>query len=47
VYRLEDSNMDGFVKYTGAGNDREGLLINVNWGFGTISLTRQRLQQLP
>jgi hypothetical protein len=47
VYRLEDSNMDGFVKYTGAGNDREGLLINVNWGFGTISVTRQRLQQLP
>jgi len=47
VYRTEDTNMDGDVKYTGTVNDREMMLINVNWGFGTTSVTRQRLQQVP
>jgi len=47
VYRVEDTNMDGTVKYTGSFNDRELILLNVNWGFGTTSVTRQRLQQVP
>lgn len=42
-YRVEDVTMDGTVKYTGAGNDRDVILENIG---GTVP-TNVRLQQLP
>lgn len=42
-YRSEDVSLDGLVKYTGAGNDRDAQLISV----GSTSPTTTRWEQLP
>ena len=43
VYDRRDTNLDGVIKYTGAGNDRDPILLNIG---GTV-LTNTRTQQLP
>jgi len=40
---MEDANLDGQVKYTGASNDRDPILVNIG---GTVP-TNTRVQQLP
>lgn len=47
VYRVEDTNLDGNVRYTGGSNDRDVILVNTNFGLTGTSATRQRVQQLP
>ncbi|MBK6410884.1 MAG: hypothetical protein IPF78_14550 [Flavobacteriales bacterium] len=42
-YHREDANMDGTVKYTGADNDRDLLLLNI----GGLSPTTVITEQLP
>ena len=42
-YRLEDTNLDGIVKYTGASNDRDPILVNI----GGVVPTNTRTEQLP
>ena len=42
-YLSTDVNMDGTAKYTGTGNDRDPILINVG---GTVP-TNTRTEQLP
>ncbi len=42
-YYIEDTNLDGAVKYVGAGNDRDPILVNV----GATVPTNTRVQQLP
>jgi hypothetical protein len=38
-----DNNLDGAVKYTGAGNDRDVILNNI----GGVIPTNTRIEQLP
>jgi hypothetical protein len=40
---VEDVNMDGVVKYTGANNDRDPILVNI----GSTVPTQTRSAQLP
>jgi len=40
---MEDCNMDGRVKYTGAGNDRDMILVNIG---GSVA-TNIVIEQLP
>jgi hypothetical protein len=42
-YCPEDVNMDGSVRYTGLGNDRDPILLNV----GGSLVTAERTEQLP
>ncbi len=42
-YYLEDTNLDGTVKYTGGANDRDPILVNV----GSTVPTNTKEQQLP
>ncbi|NUQ14796.1 MAG: PKD domain-containing protein [Flavobacteriales bacterium] len=42
-YRVEDTNLDGWVKYAGGANDRDLLLVNI----GGAVPTGTRTQQLP
>ena len=42
-YYIEDVNMNGTVKYTGAGNDRDPIVLNI----GGYTPNNQRLEQLP
>ena len=43
VYDRRDVNLDGIVRYTGASNDRDPILVNIG---GTVP-TNTRVQQLP
>ncbi|MBL0043314.1 MAG: hypothetical protein IPP33_02505 [Flavobacteriales bacterium] len=43
TYSSRDVNMDGNVQYTGSGNDRDPILVNV----GSTTPNNVRLQQLP
>ena len=43
VYDRRDVNMDGVIKYTGANNDRDPILLNV----GSTTPNNVRVQQLP
>jgi hypothetical protein len=43
VYDAKDTNLDGAIKYTGSGNDRDVILVNV----GSTTPNNSRLQQLP
>ena len=42
-YHREDVNMDGIVRYTGSGNDRDPILVNV----GSTTPNNSRVEQLP
>ena len=42
-YLRDDLNLDGRVKYTGAANDRDMILVNI----GGMVATNIRFQQLP
>ncbi len=43
AYSTRDVNLNGEVKYTGSGNDRDPILINV----GSTTPNNTRVQQLP
>ena len=43
VYDRRDTNLDGVIKYTGSGNDRDIILTNV----GSTMPNNTRTQQLP
>ena len=43
TYSTRDVNMNGNVKYTGTGNDRDPILVNV----GSNVPTNVRLEQVP
>ena len=43
VYSTRDVNLNGQVKYTGSGNDRDPILVNV----GSTTPNNVRVQQLP
>lgn len=43
LYSTTDVNLDGVVKYTGSGNDRDPILVNV----GSTTPNNVRVQQLP
>jgi hypothetical protein len=42
-YSSQDTNLDGVVKYTGSGNDRDKILVNV----GNTTPNNTRAEQLP
>ena len=43
VYSTRDVNLNGQVKYTGSGNDRDPILVNV----GSTTPNNVRVEQLP
>jgi hypothetical protein len=42
-YLRTDVNLDGYVRFTGAGNDRDPILVNI----GGSSPTAVLMEQLP